>query len=320
MKYPFDESEARVGEFEDLLKSHNIIIQDNSDLESVCLAVMEVNAKHKNEEVHDNQLDIRETFSDVAGIVEFIDKILKHKDHADFNQVVPHLRLMSEANTAVLTTKSKVTDAANNKLLELYVALLCMSFASEIRLDDPEDSKGDNPDVMFKYRDQDWAIACKALHSINAKTLYDTLSKGVEQINRSEAEKGIVLVNFKNIINRDQLWPIINPEQVKAGADPQFDCFDNINTPVDILKSYGKNFHKEILEEVGDPGITTLHESGKCSPGFLVFLQAVTSVQHENLCPPTILKLFDLVQFETVDDAFKELAEKLNCAMHNRCK
>lgn len=319
MKFPFDTSEQDIFDFEKLLKDNGLTIQTNSDLERISLAVLETNAKYKKEIEHNNILDIRHIFSDVAGIVDFVKQILKHKNHTDFNHIIQHLQLLNTASTATLTTQSKVTDDGNNKLLELYIALLCMSFATNVRLDDPKNSKGDNPDIMFDFNNQKWAIACKAIHSKNEKTLYDTLEKGTEQINRSCAEKGIVLVNFKNIIDRNQIWPIHNQDQFeKNGEEPLFGCFPNIDGPVKILQSYGCDYQKKLIDTIGLESLLKLSESKKCPQGFLIFLQAVTAVQHEGQCPPTILKTFNLVQFDNVATEYKELANKLNESMHNR--
>lgn len=317
MTFPFDTSEKEIFEFEQLLKDNGLTIQKGSDLERISLAVLETNAKHKKEIVHDDSTDIRQVFSDVAGIVDFVKQILKHKEHPDFNQVIPHLHLLNTSSTATLTSKSKITDDGNNKLMELYIALLCMSFATNIRLDDPKISKGDNPDVMFNFQNQTWAIACKALHSAKEKTLYDTIEKGTEQINRSSADKGIVVVNFKNIIDRNQIWPITNQEQFeKNKEEPLFGCFPNLDGPVKILSSYGHDFQEKLLNTIGLENLVKLSERNKCPKGFLIFLQAMTSVQCNGQCPATILKTFNLVQFDGISEEYKEIATKLNHAMH----
>lgn len=319
MKFPFDISEQDIFDFEQLLKDKGLSIQKNSDLERISIAVLETNAKYKKEIQHDNNTDIRYIFSDVAGIIDFVKKILKHKNHPDFNQIIPHLQLLNTASTATLTSKSKATDDGNNKLMELYIALLCMSFAINIRLDNPKNSKGDNPDVMFDFKNTKWAIACKALHSNKEKTLYDTIETGTNQINRSNADKGLVVVNFKNIIDRNQVWPIINQQQFEQGnEEPLFGCFPSIDAPLKILYSYGCEFHKKLIDTIGLENLIKLSSSKKVPFGFLIFLQALTAVQYNGQCPATILKTFNFVQFADFTDEYKELANKLNEAMHDR--
>jgi len=317
MKYPFDTSEQLIFDFETLLKDNGLVIKKDSDLEKISFAILETNSKHKKEIIHDNSIDIRDLFSDVAGLVDIVGKIVKNKTHPDFKQLLPHLEVLNKAGTAVLTTKSKITDDGNNKLMELYIALLCMRFATNIKLDDPNNSKGDNPDIMFTYRNNEWAIACKALHSAKEKTLYDTIEKGTEQINRSNADKGLVVVNFKNIIDRNQIWPLLNEEEFKKGEEPIFSCHPTIDAPSKILQSYGCDYQKKLLELIGAEHLIALSKSGKCPSGFLIFLQAMTSVVHNGQCPATILKTFNLVQFDNVEDDYKQLSKDLNKAMHD---
>jgi hypothetical protein len=317
MKYPFDTSEKLIFDFETLLKNNGLKIQKNSDLEKISFAILETNAKFKKEITHDNKIDIRDLFSEVAGLVEIVSKIVKNNTHTDFKQIIPHLELLNKAGSAVLTTRSKITDDGNNKLMELYIALLCMSFATNIRLDNPNNSKGDNPDIMFSFRDQEWAIACKALHAAKVKTLFDTIEKGTEQINRSKADRGLVIVNFKNIINRNQIWPILNEGEFKNGAEPIFSFHQTLDTPTRILQSYGNDYYKKLLELIGAESLIGLSKGGKCPSGFLIFLHAVTSILHNGQSPATILKTFNLVQFDSVDDDYKLLSEALNKAMHD---
>lgn len=318
MKYPFDTSEQLIYDFEEVLNTNKLAIENNSDLERISISVFETNSKNKKEIQHDNSLDIRAIFADVAGIVEFVSKIVKHKDHPDFSKLIPHLHILNKASSAVLTSKSKITDDGNNKLMELYFALLCMDFAEKIDIDDPNNSKGDNPDIMFTYQDKRWAIACKAMHSDNEKTLYDTIEKGTDQINKSQAEKGIVIVNFKNIIDRNKIWPIINEAEVTQNKkEPLFACFPNTDGPVSILRNYGCDYQRKLIEKVGAENLVRL-KGEKCPAAFVIFLQALTSIQHNGLCPPTILKTLNLVLFDSIDDGYKSLVTKLNEAMHDR--
>lgn len=318
MRFPFDTSEKLIFEFEELLKDKGLAIKTDSDLERISIAVLETNAKNKKEIIHDDKTDIRDVFSDVAGIIDFVSQILKHKNHKDFNKLLPHLQLLNTSSSAVLTTKSRVTDEGNNKLFELYIALLCMAFSEDVDLDDPKNSKGDNPDIIVKYKDEKWAIACKALHSNNEKTLHDTILKGTEQINRSSATKGIVAINFKNIIKRDEIWPISNQDKLSEGQEPIFSCFPSIETPARILQNYGIDFQKRLYDTIGRENLKELSTKNKCPSGFLIFLHAMTSVFNQGVCPATILKTFNLVELDNVNAEYKDLAKTLNESMHNR--
>ena len=73
--------------------------------------------------------------------------------HQGSRQLHPHLRQL--ASGSVLQNRfSPVTDAVANKMAELYVGALAMHFGESVALDEPDHSRGDNPDVMLTFRDQ----------------------------------------------------------------------------------------------------------------------------------------------------------------------
>ncbi|MBL7851623.1 MAG: hypothetical protein JNN04_12030 [Cyclobacteriaceae bacterium] len=318
MRYPFEGAEKSILEFEEVLNANGISIESNSDLERVSLLVLEANGKGKKEIPHDNKQDIRPFFADVAGIHDFTRKVVKHKNHSDFSQLIPHLRILNKANTTVMTSRSLVSDDGNNKLMELYIALLCMDFATNIKLDDPNNSKGDNADIMFRFRNITYAIACKAMHSRNPKTLHDALLKGTSQIMSCASERGLVAVNFKNLIDWDEIWPITNKAEVENhNAEPLFGCFPDVSVPNKILEQFGTKARTDLIETLGLDNLRNL-ETEKSPAAFLIFLQALTSIQDGMDCPPTILKTMHFVSFNGVAKLDLEVAEKLNEAMHDQ--
>ena len=76
-----------------------------------------------------------------------------------------------------------------------------------LRLDHPTQSKGDNPDIMLSYGAQTWALAIKTPSSSqHGQTLFENIAKAGEQIERSAADRGLVVFNVKNIIDHQALW------------------------------------------------------------------------------------------------------------------
>ena len=55
MKFPFNTSEQLLFDFEQLLKDNGLVIETNSDLERISIAILETNAKHKKEILHDDK-------------------------------------------------------------------------------------------------------------------------------------------------------------------------------------------------------------------------------------------------------------------------
>jgi hypothetical protein len=316
MKFQFDINQKQLFEFEEILKSNGLSISSHSDLESISLDIIKCNKIYTEGITHNEKEDIRAFFSRVAGLVEIVRKILKQRNHPEFKQVIPHLELLNKSRSVPLTTISGVTDEANNKLFELYIGLLVMDFGANILLDDPKNAKGDNPDVLFDFQGKRWAIACKALHSKNEKTLYDTIEKGTDQINKSEAEKGIVIVNFKNIVDYNAFWPLNNEEGFMNGEFPEFSCYESIEEPIQILRSYGDEYREKLVETIELCNLKELSGSGKTENAFITFIQAVTAVKHEGICPATIIKTLNLIKFDAVTNEYYGLAENLNQAVH----
>jgi hypothetical protein len=150
------------------------------------------------------------------GFVDLAGKVVGVKDRPDFGQLVPHLQMLSK-KTVLQNAASPVTDDAANKVIELYVACLAMTFGSNIALDHPVNSKGDNPDVMLDFRGRRWAVALKTLHSRKPRAIYDNIKKAADQIEASAATHGLVILNAKNLLDYDALWPspsVSYPEQL----------------------------------------------------------------------------------------------------------
>ena len=84
-----------------------------------------------------------------------------------------------------------------------------MGFAQDLKVDHPtKSSGGKNPDIVFSYQGTRWAIACKTLDTEKAETLTGNISEGILQIDKSNADRGIVIVNMKNQIDHDKAWGI----------------------------------------------------------------------------------------------------------------
>jgi hypothetical protein len=144
-----------------------------------------------------------------AGVHDFAAKLLAARDTPEFVQFVEHLKLIATGKvktTLSQTTENDPTDDAARKLVELYVACLAVHCGESVRLDHPTNAKGDNPDILLSWRDKIWALAIKTPSSRHGQTLFENIEKAAEQIERSAADKGLVVLNVKNIIDHEALW------------------------------------------------------------------------------------------------------------------
>lgn len=151
-------------------------------------------------------------FADLAG------KVMSTRNSPDFDKLRAHLAMLSGGSTLQNTTATVLDDVAN-KMIELYVACLAIRAGfTNVDLDHPVSASGTNPDVLFDFRGKRWAIALKTLHSVNPQTIFDNVSKASNQIQASTADRGLVMLNVKNVLRHDDLWPEPNTPQLEDSA------------------------------------------------------------------------------------------------------
>jgi hypothetical protein len=215
LSYPsFERASEVVGQFIKLLAEHDVDLRQGGAAEGEALAMIDILDMWK--DPARRTADPRPVARAAMGFVDLAGKVVGVKDHPDFGQLVPHLQMLSRT-TVLQNAASTVTDDAANKVIELYVACLAMTFGSKVALDHPVNSKGDNPDVMLGFRGQRWALALKTLHSRKPRTIYDNIKKATDQIEASPATHGLVILNVKNVLDYDALWPspsVSYPEQL----------------------------------------------------------------------------------------------------------
>lgn len=201
-----------VDEFEQVLKGHGLSIRTGSGLEHACLILKQLDTWRTEllagAGVRGWAGSVRE-LREAIGILNLVQLVLRHSNHPAFPQLLPHLVLLNEGQPAQ-TSKSLVTDDASNKIFELRLALACLDVGRDFDVEDPNASAGGaNPDVLCTMPDgRRWGLACKVLHSDNPLTLGDRFLDGVDQIERSPAELGIVVVSMKNLLPHDEVLPV----------------------------------------------------------------------------------------------------------------
>jgi hypothetical protein len=204
----FELAKKRADDFIDLLYNIGIDVKPGSQTETDALAITDIVEMWRDPNKMPANVNTRQLFRSAAGFIDFGSKILAVQDHPDFHELLAHLKTLCDGSF-VQNRWSSVLDAVANKMIELYFGALSMQFATDVKLDDPvKSSGGTNPDVMFTYRGKRWALAMKTLHSVeNVQTIFDNIRKGCEQIERSVADHGMVVINLKNVLNHDALWP-----------------------------------------------------------------------------------------------------------------
>jgi hypothetical protein len=145
---------------------------------------------------------------------------------------------------------------------ELLVGALVSTFARDVDLVEP-------PDLRCTYGGAKWGLAAKILYSGDPNRHIDRIVEGAKQIERSDADVGLVIVNGVNLVPHDELFHVTDgglihnfndaaePKRMLRDAADRF--FKGINTP-SILR-------RLTAEADGTPRHKTR--------GVLLFLQAV---------------------------------------------
>ncbi len=206
---PFTDANRIADSFLDLLAERGINPARDGKLEDEFLSVTELLELWKDLRRARGAAHESEIICNAAGVHDFAAKVLAARKTPEFNQLDMHLKLIGTGK--LRTTRSQITendptDDAARKLAELYVACLAVHCGDDIRLDHPTSAKGDNPYILLTYHKRTWALAIKTPSSRHGQTLFENIKKAGEQIERSVAEKGLVVLNVKNIIDHQPLW------------------------------------------------------------------------------------------------------------------
>ncbi len=212
---PFEAAAAKVDEFLALLDSIGVPVAAGSKSESDALAMLDVlEVWRKNRQM---PADHRNLIRAALGFVDLAGKVVAVSQHPNFMELRPHLELISKGSV-LQNTSSSILDDAANKSVELYIACLVMKQSPNVSVDHPQNAKGDNPDVMFDFRGQRWALALKTLHSAHPQTIFDNIKKASDQIEVSIARYGLIVLNVKNLLSHNKLWPSPNAFQPEEAA------------------------------------------------------------------------------------------------------
>lgn len=302
--------------FEDVLRRTDIQIKIGSILERICLEVISLDDRRQNPALNDNLADIRPALREASGLLSVVRKVVKLSRHPDFQGLVPHLRLMN-GSMIPQNVRVSATDQGANKIFELLVALLCMDVGAAVRIDHPDRAVGDNPDVLATIDGQRWGFACKVLHGTSPLTFFERLEEGINQIERSEAEIGVVIFNLKNLIDHDCMWPILNHEDVAHGAEPSFGSWRDKDKPIELLVSIADQKHAELIDVNSIGQVTSLFENKKSVPGALSFLQTGTAITTS--VGPMVTSIGVFVYMDLLlRSGPHPVLDRLNSAMHDR--
>ncbi|TRZ48803.1 hypothetical protein D4Q80_03410 [bacterium] len=315
----FDECVKNLFEFESLLKAKKLNIKHDSEFEKISYTILEVQEIFKEaKKAYDNKIDNRESYRKMAGLNDILRKIIYLKDNPDFEQLLPHIRLLFSDSKIVQNIWSPKEDQVSNKLYEFFIALIVMRVGSDLEIEDPNDSgKGGNPDVIISIDGIQWGFACKVMHSSSAKSYIDRLKDGIDQIKRSNVKRGIVTFNLKNLVNHDGYWPVVKDPNSQEISYVGFDDYEGV---VNDLRRYAykkNDIVHSVFDDNNDEIIKLFSKTNVC-PTTLLFIPTVTSIAQNGLPIITLIRSLVMQPFlETAEDD-RKVIEKINYSLHDR--
>ncbi len=145
------------------------------------------------------------------------------------------------------TSPGPRNDQIGNKLFELLIACLAMTFSNDVELEKPRGGRSsNNPDVLLTYAGERWSLACKTLDSENPRTLVDRVNDGVVQIEKCvSCRHGIVVVNWKTLLPHEQLWP----RSSSPGQSTTYEAYNDEKEPRRILESFYAKHVQRLIDE-----------------------------------------------------------------------
>lgn len=282
--------EAALG-LEQLLRRYDIDILPESLFKKHILEVLRLVGYRQSGTGELLEADSRAVFRTLIGVHELATLVLASESSPSFCALIPHLRLLNEGS-ALQNLPSGGRDQATNKLFELFVATLAIHCGTDVELDDPAASAGNNPDVLVTIGGRRWGLACKVLHGLHPEGIIQNLEKGIDQIERSPAEIGAVVFNLKNVLPHEQIWPLADIETSRpaSGAPNQGPgSWDDPRTPYDLLMNWLAGTRETLLSHLPADYLGTIFERKKSFPGFLLWAHSVSGVRIDER--PTVASL-----------------------------
>jgi hypothetical protein len=213
---------------------------------------------------------------------------VRHAGHTDFAQLVPHLRLLNHGS-ALQNLPAGWDDKVSNKLFELRFALACMRGGTELLVDDPDASSGGtNPDVIARMLQRKrWGFACKVISGDAPMTLFERIEEGVEQIERSPCDVGVVAISMKNRMPNDVLFPVLeeHEDRIVIGAHVEWQQVQ------ELMSAAWRERFEAMRSHVGVAELARIFEGKKAIPAVMCAMETVTAVVHPDFELPMLMLL-----------------------------
>jgi hypothetical protein len=308
----YEQAQLAALALEDLLRRHGITIDPGSAFESHVLRVMRL-TYDKEAGVAADDPDVRGTYRTLVGVYELAKLILEVKDSPSFAGLVPHLRMLNDG-ASLQNSPSAGGDQATNKLFELFTGTLAIQCGTDVVLDDPYAPAGNNPDVLATLGGRRWGIACKVLHGVHPEGFVTNLVKGLDQIENSPAEIGVVLFNLKNVLPHDRIWPLAPIPDSGSPPELGYAAWPDPADPFHILLDSLDSLSNTLVSYLPPDHLDRLFRERKSIPGFALWGHSVSAIMIDDRPTPTSVRALNVRQVAAVPTEVNNVLSCLNRA------
>lgn len=317
-KFTLDEIIQLTFDFENLVRQRNAksIFPPGSPIEQAALAALSMLEAFTRDVPKDSHKDHSKEWRQAVALGDTLRKVIRIKDRPGFDKLWPHLMLLLGKGNIALNLWNPPSDADANKVFELYLALLLAPLADELELDHPvRSSGGKNPDVIAQMDGTRWAFACKVMHSPSPKTFLDRVREGIDQIQRSDADRGIVVISLKNLLPHDYIW------SMKADSTIYNLLMPGPVHPEIVARMFGgvlEQYDKEVIHELlgGDEAFNKLFDNTKAVPAVLVHLCSTVCTTEHSKPNFHLIRMLGVLNVEPLPADVLSTLDKINDSLH----
>lgn len=260
--------------FELLLRNLGVELAVGGELERLHLVLKQLADWHRGDGAPATGKDLRKEFRELVGVTQIIDLALKLPPAA-LAPFKKHFELLN-VGTPLQNVRAPRNDPSGDKVLELLVGLAAVRMGAAVTLDDPENAKGDNPDVLAEYANEVWGFACKVPSGDAPATLFERVEEGIDQIENSAATCGLVVLNYKNRFDHDAAMPVLGKD---SDGDLQLAVHRDHAALVLELKRFNEERIRAMAEYATPPEMKKLFSGKKALPALMVVSQTTAGVR-----------------------------------------
>jgi hypothetical protein len=213
-----------VEKFVDILQTAGITWSEDGSFARVIQNTKDYAARTSSTDASNVGKQKRKRFGDAIALSEMAAAVLQYrKKKRIFRELVKHLQCWANTEEPAITSTAKATDRGANSIVELLVAAHAADLGSDLKLEDPfraGKKRGENPDVLVTIDGRRWAFACKMAQKTDRKNwaanIWKLIVDGVDQIEKSNADVGVVVIGVRNILDYDAIW---TPDDIASSKE-----------------------------------------------------------------------------------------------------